>query len=184
VHHFGPYRNAVRAAVAGCALWLFFCAATSAKEEKPRVETRLGVADVEQVLRNYWRTPRVRAELERYKTSEEFRRKQAEVAELERELAGQRFWFLRRKQVTEEIQAKRNELKSMAEKEAERTRERENEAVEGLLTDIRGVAAAIGREQQLTVIFDSNTPHILFLNTRGSGTSDVTDALIEKLSWR
>ncbi|UCD56681.1 MAG: OmpH family outer membrane protein [Candidatus Hydrogenedentota bacterium] len=165
-------------------MWLWICASVVAEGKKPTIETRLGVADMEQVLHSYWRTPRVRAELERYKTSEEFRKKQMEVARLERELAGQRFRFFHRSRVSERIREERNELDAMAEKEAERAREREKEAIEELMTDIRRAAESIGREQQLTAIFDSNAPHILYLNPYASAVNDVTDEVIESLNSR
>lgn len=160
------------------------CPAALAEARKPGEEIRLGVADIERILESYWRTSRVEAELERYRTSEEFRKKQEEVARLERELSGRRFALFRDRQKSREIQEKRDELRAMAEKEARRTREREKEAIEELLTDIRRSAESIGREKQHTIIFDSNTPHILFLDTRFTEVNDVTDEVIENLNLR
>ena len=165
-------------------MWLFIFEGALAKEKKATIETRLGVADVEQVLDGYWRTPRVRAELERYKTSEQFRKKEMEMDRLERELSGRRFGFFGRSLRNEKIRQKQSELKALAEEEARRVRGREKEAVEELLADIRRAAEAIGRERQLTAIFDCNTPHILFLNTNTETTEDVTNEVIENLNLR
>ncbi len=155
-----------------------------AEARKPREEIKIGVADIEQILQNYWRTPRVKAELERYRTSEEFRKKQEEVAGLERELASRRFALLLDRRAGTEIRQKRDELRAMAEKEAARAREREQEAIEELLTDIRRSAESIGREKDHAAIFDSNTPHILFLNAHVNDIDDVTGEMIENLNSR
>lgn len=160
------------------------CGFAVAEEKTPAVETRIGVADIEQILDNYWRTPSVKHEVERYRTSEEFQEKQREIAKLDRELADQRFRFFKRQQTTRKIQDSREELRALAAKDAERAHEREKEAVEGLLTDVRRAAESIGRDQALTVIFDSNAPHIIFLNTDASGMNDVTDVVTEKLNSR
>jgi Skp family chaperone for outer membrane proteins len=160
------------------------CASAAAEVKRPGEEVRLGVADVEHILHSYWRTPRVRSDLERYKTSEEFRQKQMDLAKMERELARRRFAFFQDRQANSAIQEKRKEIREMAGKEAERAREREKEAIEDLLTDIRKSAESIGREKQHTVIFDSNTPHILFLNTYSTEIDDVTNEVIEELNSR
>ena len=165
-------------------MWLLMCSGALAETRKPSEKIRLGVADIERILQDYWRTSRVKTELERYKTSEEFRQKQKEMARLERELPNRRFAFFRDKQTSQEIQEKRAELRDMAKKEAKRTREREKEAIEELLTDIRRDAESIGREKQHTIIFDSNTPYILFLNTRSKEVDDVTNEVIESLNSR
>lgn len=184
MHHFGPYHSIVRACIAAFAICLCMSAEASAEVKRPAEEIRLGVADVERILQGYWRTPRVRADLEQYRTSEEFRQKQNELSRLERELASRRFTFFQRNRLRREVQEKRKELQAMAEKETGRTREREREAVEELMTDIRRGAEAIGRQKQLTVIFDSNTPHILFSNTYATGIDDVTDSVIQNLNFR
>lgn len=158
------------------------CGFAAAEEKTPAVETRIGVANIEKILDDYWRAPSVKREVERYKTSEEFREKQREIEELDRELAGQRFRFFRRQQTTREIEDKREELRTLADRDAERAREREEEAIEGLLNDVREVARSVGHEQALTAIFDSNAPHIIFLNTDASGMSDVTNVVTEKLN--
>ena len=139
---------------------------------------------MDRVLQNYWRVPPVRAELERYRISERLQEKQTEVARLERELAGHRFRLFERGRLAQQLEEKRSELETMAEKESERTREREREAIEELLTDIRRATEPIGRERQITIVFDSNTPQMLFLNPHASATIDITDAVIENLNWR
>ncbi len=163
---------------------MLMCASALAEVRKPGEEIRLSVADIEQILQSYWRASRVEAELERYRTSEEFREKREELTRLEREFASRRFALFRDRQKSREIQEKRNELRAMAGKEAGRAREREKEAIEELLTDIRRSAESIGREKQHTLIFDSNAPHILFLNPRFTEINDVTDEVIENLNLR
>ena len=184
MHHFDSYRRIVRTCIAGCTLWLLLCTGTAAEEEKATVEIRIGVADVEQVLQSYWRVPRVKAELDRYRISPRLREKQAEVARLEQELAGHRFRLFQRGRLAEQLEQERDELKKLADEERGRTREREKEAIEELLTDIRKAVETIGRDRQLSVVFDGNTPEILFLNPQGEATIDVTDAVIENLNWR
>ena len=103
---------------------------------------------------------------------------------LEREFANRRFTFFQRNRLRREIQDKREELKAMAEEETRRARGREREAVEELMTDIRRSAESVGRQKQLTVIFDSNTPHILFSNSYATEITDVTGAVIENLNFR
>jgi hypothetical protein len=126
----------------------------------------------------------VKEELERYKTGDGYRQKQAEVARLEQELESQRFWFLRKRQPMDEIDRKRKELKAIAEKEAARKRERETEAVEGLLIDVREAALEPGRGYGLTVIFDSGMPEILYVNTSSDAVMDVSDSIIQSLNAR
>jgi len=184
VHHFDSYRRIVRTCIAGCALWLLLCAGATAEEEKATVEIRIGVADVERVLQSYWRVPRVKAELDRYRISPRLRDKQTEVARLEQELAGRRFRLFQQGRLVQQLERERNELKAMGEEESGRAREREKEAVEELLTDIRKAIEPIGHERQIAVVFDSNIPQILFLNPYGGATIDVTDEVIENLNWR
>ncbi len=80
------------------------CASALAEVRKPGEEIRLSVADIEQILQSYWRASRVEAELERYRTSEEFREKREELTRLEREFASRRFALFRDKQKSREIQ--------------------------------------------------------------------------------
>lgn len=161
---------------------MLLCERAVAEAREPSEEIRLGIADVEQILHRYWRTSQVKAELERYKTSEEFKRKQEEVARLERELPGWRFPFFRERQTSEEVRKKRDELRQMAAKEVRRAREREKEAIEELLTDIRRSAESIGRENGHTVIFDSNMPQIVFIGTDLEKVDNVTGAVIDGLN--
>ena len=184
MYHFGSYRRIVRTCITACALWLVLCGDTPAEEEKTTGETRIGVVDVERVLQNYWRVPRVKAELERYRFSERLRETQAEVARLEQELAGRRFRMFQRGRLAQQLERKRKELEAMVDEEGGRAREREKEAIEELLTDIRKAVEPAGRERQITVVFDSNTPQILFLNPHAGATIDVTDTVIENLNWR
>ena len=184
MYHFGSYRRIVRTCITGCALWLLLCGGTAAKEERTTVKTRIGIVDVERVLQNYWRVPRVKSELERYRVSERLREKQMEVAGLEREFEGHRFRLFQSRRLADQLEQERSELAAMAEEETERAREREKEAIEELLTDIRRAIEPISREQQLSIVLDSNTPQVLFLNPHASATIDVTDAVIENLNWR
>ena len=161
------------------------CGASFAEADKPGEEILFGVADVERILQEYWRTSEVRAELERYKTSEELGKKQEEVARLERELSSKRrFAFFRDKRTSVEIQKKRDELRRLAEKEAQAAREGEKEAIELLLTDIRRSAESIGRRSGYVGIFDSNNPHIVFMNTNLGKIKGVTDAVVDDLNFR
>ncbi len=174
----------VRACIAGFAACLLICSSALAEAEESDKETLFGVADVERILQGYQRAARVRAELEQYKTSEEYKRKQEEVARLEAELSNRRFSFFRDRRANKEILEKRDELSRLAEKEARRAREREKEAVEQLMTDIRRSAESIGRQNGLTVIFDSNTPHIVFMTTQSGKVDDITVTVIEDLNSR
>jgi Skp family chaperone for outer membrane proteins len=161
------------------------CGASFAEEDEPGEEILLGVADVERILQEYWRTSEVRAELERYKTSEELKKKQDELARLKRELSSKRrFAFFRDKRKGAEIQEKRDELRRLAEKEAQAAREREKEAIEQLLIDVRGKAESISHRSGYVAIFDSNNPHIVFMNTDLGKIEDVTDAVIDDLNFR
>jgi len=184
VYHFGLYRRLVRICLTGCVLVPFLCGGALAEEERTTVETRIGVTDVQRVLQNYWRVPRVRAELEQYRISGRLREKQEEVAELERELASQRFRMFQSGRLARQLEEKREELEAIAEEEGGRIRERERETVEQLLIDVRKAVEPVGRERQITVVFDSNIPQILFLNPQAGGTIDVTDEVIENLNWR
>jgi len=183
VHHFSPYRGFARICIVGLALCLFLRADASGEVKRPLEEVRLGIADVERILDEYWRTPRVKAELEQYRTSEEVRAKQRELDSLERELAGRRFAFFQRNQTSEDIKKLRTELQALTEKGAQRSREREKEALEGLLSVIQRSADTIGQRQQLTIIFDSNTPHVLYLDRGNDGIDDVTDVIIQDLNF-
>jgi Skp family chaperone for outer membrane proteins len=160
------------------------CSSVLAEAEESDKETLIGVADVERILQSYRRAARVRAELEQYQTSEEYRRKQEEVTRLEREFSNRRFSFFRDRSANKEILKKRDELSRLAEKEARRAREREKEAVEQLMIDIRRSAESMGRQNSLALIFDSNTPHILFMTTQPGKIDDITDAVIEDLNSR
>ena len=182
MHHFGSYRAMARTCAAGFAAWLLMGAGALAEAEKPGKETLLGVADVERILNEYWRTAQVRAELDRYKISEDYRQKQEEAARLERELSDRRFAFFRDRRANKEILERRDELSRLAEKEAARAREREKEAIEQLLTEIRRGAESIGRQNGHAVIFDGNTPHIVFMATQPGKVDDVTDAVIHNLN--
>lgn len=153
-----------------------------AEGRKPSEKIRLGAADVERILQSYWRTSQVKAEIERYKTSEKFKQKQEEIARLERELSTRRFAFFRGRRADQDIREKRDELRKLSEKEAQRVREREKEAIEELMTDIRRSAESIGRESAHTMIFDSNTPHIIFMTTDFDRIDDITDAVIDDLN--
>ena len=107
------------------------------------------------------------------------------MARLERELSSKRrFAFFRDKRTSAEIQEKRDELRRLAEKEAQAAREREKEAIEQLLTDIRRSAESISRQSGDVVIFDSNNPHIVFMNTNLGKIEGVTDAVINDLNFR
>lgn len=184
MRHFALYRRVALIGILGSILSFCPVGNAAAEREKPTVETRLGVADVDRILHSYWRTAQAREELERYRRSQAFREKQLEISELEREVSSQRFWFLKRQGVTEEIQEKRRELELLAEKEKERSREREKEAIEEIRMDIENVAGSMGRELELTAIFDSNTPYIIFVDRYGTGISDVTNAVINSLNAR
>ncbi len=153
-----------------------------AEARKPGEQLKLGAADIDLVLRDYWRASNVKAELERHRTSQDFREKQKEVEELEREHSAQRFGYFRDRRVSSELRKMRGELRKMADKEAGRVREREREAVEELLEDIRRSAESIGRKSGQIVIFDSNTPHMLFLTKDPERVQDLTDAMIENLN--
>jgi Skp family chaperone for outer membrane proteins len=169
----------------GFAACILLCTASLAEVEEPGEEAVFGVADIERILQDYWRTPQVKAELERYKTSEEFRIKQEEVARLERELSSsRRFAFFRDRRTSAEIQEKRAELRRLAEIEAQAAREREKEAIEQLLADIRRSAESIGGRSGYTAIFDSNNPHIVFMNTNLGKIVDITDEVIADLNFR
>ncbi|MBI5116381.1 OmpH family outer membrane protein [Candidatus Poribacteria bacterium] len=154
----------------------------SAQEREPATGPVVGVADVEKVLRNYGRASRVKNELERGNTSEELRQKQVELDDLEREVAGKRFSFFRRKISPAEVEKKRTEVQALREQEARAAREKEKKEMEALLTDVRGAVAEVGREKRLALVFDSNAPQILFLNPRAGGVTDVSDAAIEWLN--
>jgi Skp family chaperone for outer membrane proteins len=183
VHHFGPYRDFARICILGLALCLFLGADVSGEVKGPLEEIRLGVADVERILAEYWRTRRVKAELEQYRTSEEVRAKQRELDSLERETVGRRFTFFQRNEPSEDVLRLRAELQALMEKEAQRSREREKEALEGLLSDIQRSADAIGQRQQLSIIFDSNTPHVLYVDRGKDGIDDVTNMIIQDLNF-
>ncbi|GAB4342472.1 MAG: hypothetical protein Kow0099_20040 [Candidatus Abyssubacteria bacterium] len=139
---------------------------------------------MDRILNEYWRTMHVKEQLKRYTASEEYRQKQAEIARLEQQLESQRFWFLRRRQPPDEIERKREELKALSAKEAARAQERENEAVEDLLIDIRETATEAGRNHELTVIFDRGMPEILYVDTSSDALMDVSDMIIESLNAR
>ncbi len=183
MHHFGLYRSFVLICIVGLAVCPLGRGTAYAEEKKPIEATSLGVADVDRILSEYWRTPRVKEELERYRSSREFQQRQQELAELERELGGRRFAFFQRQRATAELQQKRNELQALAEKDSQRIREREKEAIERLIADIRMSAEAIGSERQLTAIFDSNAPHILFIGRYGGQVDDITESVIEDLNF-
>lgn len=74
-------------------------------------------------------------------------------------------------------------MQALAEKDSQRTRERERDAIERLLADIRTSAAARGRERQLTAIFDSTDPHILFIGKDSDHIDDITESVIEELNF-
>jgi len=173
-----------RICIAGLAVSLTMCAGAYAETREPSEEIRLGVADVERILQSYWRTPRIRAELERYRTSEELRQKQEELARLERTQSGGRFSFFRDRREDRALREKREEIEELAEKDAQRAREREKEAIEQLMTDIRQSAESIGRDSAHALIFDINTAEILFVGPRFMETNDVTDAVIDDLNFR
>jgi Skp family chaperone for outer membrane proteins len=184
VHHFGLYRRIARALLAGATV-LFLLSVDSSAEERPRTEEiKIGVADVEQALQRYWRTPRVRADAERRRTSEEYRQKQAELDRLEREITARRFAFFRANQSDPAVREKQQELQELADAEAVQARAREKQAVEELLSDIRRAAETVGRENQYTVIFDSNTPYVLFVGAGDTGIDDVTEPVIDQLNFR
>jgi Skp family chaperone for outer membrane proteins len=168
----------------GFAVWLSASASALAEARKPGEQMQLGAADVDLILRDYWRTSRVKAELERHRTSREFRQKQEEVERLERELSAQRFAYFRDRRVSSELRKMRGELRKMAEEEAGRAREREKEAIKELLVEVRQSAESIGRQSEHIVIFDSNTPHILFMTNDPGKVEDLTDATIENLNSR
>ena len=172
----------VRTCVAGFAACLLMCSSAFAEPEESDQKTLFGVADVERILQSYRRTTQVRAELSQYQASEEYRRKQQEVEKLEKELSNQRFSFFRDRRANKEILQKRDALSRLAEREAQRTREREKEAIERLMTDIRRSAESMGDQSGLAVIFDSNTPHIVFMTTQTGKIDNVTDAVIEDLN--
>lgn len=154
-----------------------------AQEKRPSERISLGVADVERILSEYWRAPRVKAELDRMRTSAEFQQRQRELAELERELGGRRFAFFQRSRTNEKLREKRDELQALAEKDSQRMREREREAIERLRADIRMSAETVGREKQVAAIFDSRSPHILFIGNNGDLIEDVTEPIIENLNF-
>jgi Skp family chaperone for outer membrane proteins len=154
----------------------------SAQEREPVAGPVLGVADVEKVLRNYGRASRVKSELERGNASEELRQKQAELGDLEREVASRRFSFFRRKVSPAEVKKKQAEVQALREQDARAAREKEEKEMEALLTDIRDAVTEVGREKRLALVFDSNAPQILFLNRRAGGVTDVSDAAIERLN--
>ncbi len=184
MYHFAPYRSIARACVAGFAACLLICSNALAEPKDSDKKTLFGVADVERILQSYRRTSVLRAELKQYQTSEEYRRKQEEVARLEKNLSNQRFSFFRDRRANKKILEKRDELSRLAEKGAQRTREREKEAVESLMTDIRRSAESMGRKNGLAVIFDSNTPQIVFMTTQPGKIDNITDAVIEDLNSR
>jgi Skp family chaperone for outer membrane proteins len=154
------------------------------QENEPEPETRIGVANVERLLSQYWRTPNVRDGLERRKVSEEYRQKQMEVARLEQELSDQPFWFFSRKREIDEqkVREKRNELEVIAAKEAEKVRGHEGEAIDELMVDIKRATEAAAQRRQLSIVFDSNSPHILFLNLNAGNNSDITDEVMQMLN--
>lgn len=167
------------------AVCILLCATPQAEVGEPDEETVFGVVDVEQILQEYWRTPQVKAELERYKTSEDFKKKQEELARLERELSSsRRFAFFRDRRTSAEIQEKRDELRQMADKEAQAAREREKEAVDQLLADIRRSAESVGGRDGCAAVFDSNNPHIIFMSTNHGKVADITDEVIANLNFR
>jgi Skp family chaperone for outer membrane proteins len=157
------------------------CSASFAQEEEPSEETIFGVADVERILQEYWRTPVLKAELERYKTSDELRKKQEELSRLE---GRRRFAFFRDRRTIAEIKKRRDALRRLAEKEAQASREREREAIEQLLTDIRESAESISSRSGHVATFDSNNPHIVFMNPNLGKIEGVTDAIIDDLNFR
>ena len=168
----------------GFVVWLIASASALAEARKPGEQMQLGAADVDLILRDYWRASQVKAELERHRTSQEFKQKQEEVERLERELSAQRFAYFRDRRVSSELRRMRGELRKMAEEEAGRAREREKEAIEKLLADIRQSAESIARQREHILIFDSNTPHILFVTKDPGKVEDLTDAMIENLNFR
>jgi Skp family chaperone for outer membrane proteins len=168
--------------MAGFAFCFLMYAPVFAQDEDSTDTIRLAGADVERILREYWRTPRVEAELEKYRTSEEFRAKQRELETLEREFADRRFAFFLRSRRSSEIREKREELEALAEIEAARARRREREAMGELFADIQRSAEAVGRREEIMFVFDINTPHILFIN-KDNEFDDLTGLIIEDLNF-
>lgn len=157
-------------------------AVVSALGQETDTEIRIGGANVERLLGQYWRTPRVRAELESQKVSKEYRQKQMDLTRLEQEEADQRFWFFSRKKESEKIQEERSELQAMAVKETERARKHEGEAVDELMMDIRKATETTADRRQLSVVFDTNSPYILFFNPNSENSSDITEEVMNALN--
>jgi Skp family chaperone for outer membrane proteins len=135
-------------------------------------------------FKHYLRAEQVRTDLERASVSEEQRRMKREVAVLERESGQQGFWFRRRRQTNEELEAKRTELQKVMQRDAERVRGLEGKAVENLMADVRNAIESVGREEELAIIFDSALPQILYVNSDVGMAKDVTDRTIERLNSR
>jgi Skp family chaperone for outer membrane proteins len=179
VYHFKKHRIPLEAVAAA---WLIVVSAGAAiaVEQRPPEEIRVGIANLQRLVDAYWRTPLVRATLQRRKVSEEYRQKQIELARLEQELVDQRFWFFARKKQDERINQLRDELDAVAAAEAGKKRAREREAIDELLVDVQKAARNTAAGQNLSIVFDADNPHILFLNQMGS--ADITDELIEALN--
>jgi Skp family chaperone for outer membrane proteins len=167
------------AASVGCALFLH-AVAVGAEHAAPG-GSEVGVADVGRLLSQYRRTPRIRAVLESQKMSEDYKQKRTEVEKLEQEIENERFWFFPRRKEAE-IRARRDELHAVAAREAERTRAREKEAIDDLMADLQKAAEAAANRRQLSIVFDANNPHILFLGILAGENGEITDEAIEYLN--
>ncbi|MBI4831879.1 MAG: hypothetical protein HY801_10075, partial [Candidatus Lindowbacteria bacterium] len=84
-----------------------------AQETVPAAEPIVGVADVDRVLRGYWRASQIKGELEGGRASDELRQKQAEMRDIEREIASPRFSFFRRNVSPAAVERKRAELQAL-----------------------------------------------------------------------
>jgi Skp family chaperone for outer membrane proteins len=158
------------------------CASASAEVRKSGEKIRLGVADVELILREYHRSSKLRANLERDRMGEEFKRKKEELEALEKEFPSRRFIFFKGR-ANDELHDKREELRRMAKREAQLARSAEKEAVGWLLEDIGEKAKSIAAgDDRRTLIFDSNTPHLMFISTDSGRVEDLTDVLLEALN--
>jgi Skp family chaperone for outer membrane proteins len=182
VYHFKHNRTLIKAGIAACLVWLPLVFSISARGETT-VQTKLGAANVERILNRYWRVSEIRSSLARHKKSDEYAQKQMEVARLEQEEANQRFWFFPRKKDSDRIRAQRAELEAVAAREALQFQKQEREAIDELTMDIKRATESVALRQGFSVVFDSNSPHILFLSaTAGDGGGDITEEVIRELS--
>jgi Skp family chaperone for outer membrane proteins len=184
VHHFKNNRMMIMmtralAASVGCALFLH-AVAVRAEHAAPG-GSEVGVADVGRLLSHYRKTQRVRAALESQKMSEDYKQKRMEVERLEQELEHERFWFFPRRKEAE-IRARRDELHAVAAQEAERLRAREKEAIDDLMADLQKAAEAAASRRQLSIVFDTTNPHILFLGIHAGENGEITDEALETLN--